>query len=268
MAASPKNPNTPTQGLQARDAAAASTAVPASGIDETLHTIWQENRKLILGGCVAVAVVFIGWGAFRYFADRAELGIEREFEEATGPDQWRKFSADHPGHALAGIAQLKIADDAYSGGRYAEAVGAYQDAQRQLPAGLFQSRARIGAAMAQAGAGQTAEAEAALKQLAADTSLLDEQRAEAAYNLASLAAAAGRAEDVGKYTDQVMQMQATLDPQGPWLQRALALKMKNPVTANLAPAVPTGPASMLNPAATAPAPAPADGGLKLNIPGK
>jgi hypothetical protein len=77
-------------------------------------------------------------------------------------------------------------------------------------------------------------------------------RRHAAYGLVSafvrgLAAEAGRADDVKKYSDQVAQ----IDPASPWTQRAMTLR------------------SSLPPAAAAPqAEVPATGGVQIKLPGK
>ena len=51
--------------------------------------------------------------------------------------------------------------------------------------------------------------------------------------MASLAADAGRADDVKKYSDQIAQ----IDPASPWTQRVMALKAALPVAGVAAPAV-------------------------------
>jgi hypothetical protein len=103
--------------------------------------------------------------------------------------------------------------------------------------------------MAKIAAGKTAEGETALKSLAGDAAQLKGIRAEASYHLASLAAEAGRADDVKKYSEQVAQ----IDPSSPWTQRAMTLRASLPAT----------------PAAASPqAEAPAAGGVQIKLPGK
>jgi hypothetical protein len=103
--------------------------------------------------------------------------------------------------------------------------------------------------MAKIAAGKTAEGETALKALAGDAAQLKGIRAEASYHLASLAAEAGRADDVKKYSEQVAQ----IDPSSPWTQRAMTLRASLPVA----------------PAAAAPqTAAPAAGDVQIKLPGK
>ena len=82
------------------------------------------------------------------------------------------------------------------------------------------SRARLGAAIAMLQSGRAAEAQTALKTIAADESEVEAYRAEAYYHLTSLAASDNNPAEVKSYSDQLMK----LDPASPWTQRALALR--------------------------------------------
>ncbi len=66
-----------------------------------------------------------------------------------------------------------------------------------------------------------------LKQLSGDAGQLKAIRTEAAYHLVSLAADAGKADEVKNYLEQLMQ----IDPASPWTQRAAALRLGLPATA-------------------------------------
>ena len=74
---------------------------------------------------------------------------------------------------------------------------------------------------------------AALRELSGDLHQFKAVRAEATYQLASLAASAGRADEVQKLSVQVMQ----IDPNSSWAQRAFALQARVPA-ASAAPAQP------------------------------
>jgi len=71
---------------------------------------------------------------------------------------------------------------------------------------------------------ELAAATAALKALSADTAAAAQIRAEATYNLASLASEAGRTDEVRKYADEVIK----LDASGAWAQRAYLLSARLP----------------------------------------
>ena len=86
--------------------------------------------------------------------------------------------------------------------------------------------------------GQPAEGAALLQQLAGDANQLQAVRSEAAFHLSSMAFAAGKFDDVVKFTDLIMQ----IDANGVWAQRAILLRMRVPMSAaTSAPATPGAP---------------------------
>lgn len=187
--------------------------------EERLWAFWQKNAKTLLGIAALVLLVIVGQGAWEMLQEKKEKDIQQAYAAAATTAQLKSFAAANPKHELAGVAQLRIADEAYGEGRHAEAATIYQQALADLPAGPLASRARLGAAMAQHQAGRAAEAETALKAIANDANEIKAYRAEAIAHLASLASEAGRSADVKTYADQLMQ----LDPANPWTQRTLQL---------------------------------------------
>jgi hypothetical protein len=139
-----------------------------------------------------------------------------------------------PGPPLAGLAELTVADDAYPR-HYADAASGYDKAVADLPAGPFQSRAKLGLAMAQALSGKTSDAEAALRQIVDDPNQLKAIRCEAGYHLAGLAVAAGRTAEVQKLAEQLMQ----IDPTSPFAERTFALRSELPEEAAPSPSAPS-----------------------------
>lgn len=218
-------------------------AAPSS--EEKLHLFWQRNRGTLLGVVVLVAFVLVGKGAWEIWRVKQEQSLQQAYAAATTPEQLRAFASAHNGHLLAGVAQLRLADDAYAAGKSADALAGYEKAAPQLKGTLLGARAELGAAMAKLQAGRTADGTAALQQLANDPKQLKGIRAEAIYHLATLAAAAGAGDDVKKYSDQLI----TLDPASPWAQRAMMLR------ATQASSAPTAQET------STPA-------VKLNVPGK
>lgn len=203
------------------------TGPATATFEDKANAFWDKNRGLVLGLCVAVIVVLIGKGIWDYVAAQKELEIEKAFAVATTSDQLKAFAAAHPGHPLAGIAHLRLADEAYAAGKGAEAVAAYEQAIAQIKTGPLASRAQMGRALAKVQAGKSAEATTELKQLASDANQAKSLRAEASYHLASLAAEARNADEVQKLSDQIMQ----LDPTSGWAARAMALRASLPAPA-------------------------------------
>lgn len=195
-------------------------AVAGPSTEERFFKVWEANRSAIfvLAGVVILAI--LAKGAWGYFADQKEAQVRQSYAEAATPEALKAFVQAHDGHPLAGAASLKLADGAYEGAKYGEAATEYQAAISSLPAGPLVARARLGLAMAQIASGKAADGEALLKQLSSDTTLPNAVRSAASYQLASIAASAGRNDEALHLADTV----AELDQVGWWAQRAFALR--------------------------------------------
>ena len=224
-------------------------ATTAVSFEDKLQLFWKRNRTAILGLCVAIAVAILAKGGWDYYARQKELDVEKAYSAATTTDQLKAFSVAHPNHALGGIAQLRIADEAYAAGKSADAIAGYDKAIGVLKNGPLAARAKLGRALAKVQAGKAPEATTELKQIADDAVQFKAIRAEAAYHLTSLAVEARNGAEAQKFVDQLNQ----IDPMGAWAQRAVMLRATLPAT----PA----------PAETPPAEAKKeDAGVKLNLP--
>lgn len=130
---------------------------PAQKIDveppfeEQLRALWdkKENRTTVFVGCAVVALVIIGWYGYKALAAQRENEIESAYSSAVVPARLRAFAQENPGHPLAGVACLKLADDACAAGNYAAAIGDYDKAAAALPGTPFGSRALLGKAVCQ-----------------------------------------------------------------------------------------------------------------------
>lgn len=194
------------------------------GFETRLAMFWEKNRGIIVAACAAVFLVIVIRGAWAMIQERQAAAVARAYAAAQSDEQLRAFATEHEGEALAGVAHLRLADNAYSAANYPEAIQRYEQARGALERGVLADRAALGAAVARLQAGQTAEARAGLEQLANDTTLLATVRAEAAYHLAALAAAAAEADAVSRWADLVM----SIDPGSTWSQRATMLRANAP----------------------------------------
>ncbi len=199
---------------------------------EHLQSFWGKNRNVIYTGCAAVILAILARGGYEQLTVRREAGIEAAFAAATTPEQLRAFARDHSRHPLAGAADLQLADAAYAGSRFDEAQSLYEDAAGVLAGTPFAARAQLGQGICLITAGKTAEGSAILRRLAEDSGQLAAVRSEAAYHLASLAIAGGNSDEALKFTDLILQADAT----SIWAQRALALRARMPVAAAAPPA--------------------------------
>jgi hypothetical protein len=199
----------------------------APSFEDRLRIFWEKNSRSVLAACVLVLVVILAKGGYEIYTARQEKAVAAAYAAATTDEQLTSFVAANPGHVLGGLAQLRLADTAYAAGKYTEARAAYEKASGILKSNTFGERARVGAAISSVLAGSSAEGEAALKQLSADITLGKLVRAEATYHLASLAAAAGNAEEAIRLVEQV----SVIDPEGPWVDRASMLRATLPKSA-------------------------------------
>jgi len=246
----PATPSAPKPAGDDRKLVSVDETYIAPSFEDKLHLFWKKNGTGVLVVCGLVAVGILAKGGWDYLQKGKELDIEKAYAAATTSDQLKSFAAANADHALAGVAQLRLADEAYAAGKSADAIAGYDKAFAAIKTGPLAARAQLGRALAKVQAGKAAEATTELKGLVGDAAQFKGLRAEAAYHLTSLAAEAGNGADVQKYSDQLMQ----LDPSGPWTQRALMLRATVPA-----------PAAAPAPAKTEAAPAP---DVKVKLPGK
>ncbi len=226
-------------------------ATTAVTFEDKLRVFWEKNRNAVTGLCVGIALAIVAKGAWDYLVRQKEASVGKDYAAATTPEQLKTFATAHPDHPLGGVARIRLADDAYKAGKFAEALAGYDQAITALKEGPLVARARIGRALAQLHTGQTAEAGKELKAIADDARQFKAVRAEAAYHLTSLAVDAKNAEEAQKLVDQLMQ----LDVSSPWTQRAMSLRASLPATPAPAATTETKPGE---PAA----------GVQVKLPGK
>jgi hypothetical protein len=211
-------------------------AVAALSLEDKLQGLWAKNRELVVGLCVLVFLGIVGRAGWTYFTTQRELNVEREYAEATTHDGLQAFADAHADNPLGGIAELRLADEAYAAHQLTAALAGYDKAAATLKSPILIARAQLGSAIAKIESGQAADGEQGLKQLADDPKQFQALRAEAAYHLASLAAAQGQADQVKQLSEQLMQ----IDPSSPWTQRAFALQASLPAAPASAPAPTAG----------------------------
>lgn len=215
----------------------AATPAVEPGFEEALHAFWAKNRNLILGACVVALLAIVVREGLQYFAAQREKGVQAEFAQVAGqPAKLAAFAEAHPGHALAGVAWLQLADDKFSTGDFTGAVAAYQKAAAGVKNEALQARAKLGVAISQVSGADTTAGTAALKALSTDTNIAKGIRVEAIYHLASLALESGNTDEVRRLVDEATRTDAT----NTWSARATALLAALPAPGKTAdPAAPT-----------------------------
>jgi hypothetical protein len=222
---------TPTNASPSSSAADDRNLVPvdetyiAPSFEDRLAIFWAKNSKTVIAVLVIVLLAVLAKGGYDFYAAQREKAVAADYAAAATAVQLKTFIAAHADHPLAGIAQLRLADEAYVAGNFADAQSGYAAAAVTLANMTFGQRARLGSATALVQAGKTAEGEAALKLLVSDLSLGKGIRAAAAYQLAALAVDAGKSDEANSFITQV----AAIDPAGQWTQRATLLRARIPV---------------------------------------
>lgn len=196
----------------------------APTFEDRLRLFWEKNSRAVIAGVVLVLAVILGKGAFEIFHAQREKAVAADYAAADTDAELAAFVASHSGHVLGGLAQLRIADNAYASGDYAAARAAYDKAASILKSDTFGQRARLGSAVSAVQAGSVAEGEAALKAIVADLNVSKIVRAEAAYDLALLASGAGKTADAIGFIEQA----TVIDSEGPWAERATLLRSTLP----------------------------------------
>lgn len=233
----PVTPLNPKSAGDGGDPAAKAAGTSLLLTEERVQLFWTKYRGLITLFCAAVALGIVANYAWNYYKGQQETAVQQDYAASATVDQLKRFVLNHPNHPLTRVAELRLADAAYAAGRVAEARDDYATVANALPAGPFGARARLGLGMAQIQSGETAEGEATLQRLANDPAQFEAARSEAIYQLASLAAAAGRGDEVQRYAAQLIQ----LDPNSPWTERAFVLEASlNASRPSITPGVPAG----------------------------
>ena len=204
----------------------------APTFEDRLRLFWEQNSRTIMVVCSIVLVAIVAKGGYEILSAQREKGIAAEYASAISDAQLKAFAASHADHVLGGLAELRLADQAYAAGNYSDARAFYAKASGALKNSTFGQRARLGGAICAVQAGSAAEGEAALKLIAADLALAKLVRAEAAYHLASLAAASGNSAEAIRFIEQV----ASIDLEGQWAERATLLRTALPQSVAVQPA--------------------------------
>ncbi|MFA6287159.1 MAG: tetratricopeptide repeat protein [Opitutaceae bacterium] len=231
MSTTPTKASAPSPAGDDRNLVPVDETYVAPNLEDRLAIFWAKNSKTVIAVFVLVVLAVLAKGGYDIYATQREKSIAADYAAATTDAKLKSFIAANVAHPLAGIAELRLADEAYAAGNYKDAQSGYVKAAAILGNTTFGQRARLGEASALIQAGKPADAEAALKPLLADLAVAKGIRAEAAYQLASLAVDAGRTDEATKLIAQI----ASIDPAGQWTQRAMMLQSRIP--APTAPAV-------------------------------
>lgn len=224
----------------------------APTFEDKVRIFWDKHGRTLVTVLVVVLIGLVARWAFDLYVAHRESQIRAAYAEAADSAALKAFAAANPAAPLAGVAKLRLADEAYAAGDYAGAAALYQEAVSPLGADPLSARARLGAAVSQLQSGADG-ARASLETLANDTALPAVLRAETSYHLAVIGRDAADVEAARKWAT----LASTVDAGGLWAQRAdqilsalpAAAVTTAPAPATAAPAI-TAPVSV-TPATTA-----------------
>jgi predicted negative regulator of RcsB-dependent stress response len=199
--------------------------------EDRLRLFWEQNSRTVMVVCLIVLLAIVAKGGYEILSAQREKGIAADYASAISDAQLKAFAASHADHVLGGLAELRLADQAYAAGNYSDARVFYAKASGALKNSTFGQRARLGGAICAVQTGSAAEGEATLKLITSDLALSKLVRAEAAYHLAGLAAASGNSAEAIRFIEQV----ASIDLEGQWAERATLLRSTLPQSAVLQP---------------------------------
>lgn len=223
----PPNPSSSSNPGDDRNLVTIDDSYLAPTFEDQLRLFWSKNSRTVMAGCAVVLLAILAKGGYEIVSAQQEKGIAADYAAATSDTQLKSFIAGHTNHALGGLAALRLADQAYAAGQYAEARTLYTQAASILKNDTFGQRARLGDAICAVQSGAATTGEGALKQIVADLTASKMIRSEAAYTLARLAADAGNSTEALRFIEQVI----TIDIEGQWADRANLLRTTLPVGA-------------------------------------
>jgi predicted negative regulator of RcsB-dependent stress response len=219
MSKSNETPSTPAND-DANVLATGASAASSNDLEEVVQQFWEKNRNLLLALAAVILVAIIGrngWAAFK--AGQIE-SIREEYAVAESASEKQAFADDRAGTALAGVALLDIADEAFAAGRYEAAISAYDAAAAELSETPLADRIPLGKAMAQLLGGQMEAGKLGLQSVANDTSAAVAVRGEAIYHLSALAV---ENRDLAEIEALATQVNA-VTPGSTWAQRVTMMQ--------------------------------------------
>lgn len=171
--------------------------------EDRAQMYWMENKGFIAGCITVLALAVIAFNGMRIYKQKAEEKVQAQYAEAQANDSLAEFAQDYFNKDLGGLAALTVADEAYGEDEFEKALEYYSVAADALTDTILGGRAQIGQAFANYYAGNDSAALEQLAGIAADASLPEAARTEAAYHLAVEANVAGDQELYERYVAQI-----------------------------------------------------------------
>jgi len=241
--------------------------------EDHLWLFWRNHRNKVYGAVCVISGLVILWQGVKIYQSHVDAALQAEYSAAADAPALAAFAQAHADTTLGKLAQLESADNLYKAGKFKEAADSYAKAITMLGDDEKASRARLGQAMALLQANDIKGGTQLLEALTNDNSVVENLRAESAFDLAILAAQAGDKDGANKWLNHLKEFKDA----NIWNTQAAALTEIMPLLGDvklvsggvsMAPAVsavpamtpttgsPAKPVAPAPAAVTAPAPAP------------
>jgi len=156
---------------------------PDADAEERFNEYWKKNGSSVFAAIAVGAVIVIGTQTWRHLQAKAELETRQEFGQAQSTEVLETFAQEHDDHSLAGLAYLKLANEAFERGEFQAAADDYRLAISHLGGTPLLGRATLGAAVSTLRAGDAAAGATALREILNNESFQPATRTEAGYLL-------------------------------------------------------------------------------------
>ena len=94
---------------------------------------WQEHWKKFVWGLVALVVLILAVGVWKFWSARALSSAEALYSTASNAAAWREVVQQYPGTVPAGNAQVRLAESLRAGGDLGGAAGELEGLLKNQP---------------------------------------------------------------------------------------------------------------------------------------
>jgi len=200
-----------------------------ASFEDRAWLFWHRNGNKIIGAAIGLCAAVLVWQGWKLYQAHELENLQAVYESADSPASLQTFAQANPGTDLGKVAQLEAADAYFKNKQFKEAGAAYAQATTMWGKEPNAQRARLGQAMSALQGGDTSGGKQQLDALFADTSLGDNIRGEAGFDLALLAYQEGDGATVSKWLQSV----EGLSDANEWAGEAKRLAELIPVISNL-----------------------------------
>jgi predicted negative regulator of RcsB-dependent stress response len=200
-----------------------------ASFEDRAWLFWHRNGNKIIGAAIGLCAAILVWQGWKLYQAHELENLQAVYESADSPASLQTFAQANPDTDLGKVAQLEAADAYFKNKQFKEAGAAYAQAATMWGKEPNAQRARLGQAMSALQGGDTSGGKQQLDAIFADTTLGDNIRGEAGFDLALLAYQEGDGATVSKWLQNV----EGLSDANEWAGEAKRLAELIPVISNL-----------------------------------